>query len=691
MAPSNHETLLTNTEAVIAFASSIDSRPIAVATVASLLQGAKQNLKDGNFEVSLQKLDQLKDARLGIVWSESGDLGQGTRALVRDARNVTSDPTLLREDASEKYVMQVLNEVRAGITLLDTMEIDVVSKQEAKKQLLYVAEHAVDHIDHPELPKFDSANVIEFNTAIVNALETAGVRDAAVELNIAKEIVNFKDEHRHIVTLTSASDPQGVKHTVMEADIMLNGLTASQQKQYQRIAESTPPERLEGEEMSWYNTMSPHRQKMLQACALDIANGNKVIPTQLLGSIVGLRNAYSKVTAVQSQAQDQAQILAQSMHCGAPATKIKVENQDGIVQENIKQLQSFVPPGSRVHLNNLTSETVVNLRGENFIFDQLKKVANAVISFGASPMNKWRALGAGRDQKEFDKMLQNIGTDLQNVSNASLNTNSIGDFLQNENSKKNALREIEQLKRTNPKLASILEVAISAKELINQSSFFARSENVNLEISAKMQLISNSLSLKDGELRQIASDRTKVEQPTIVDFCKSGKDRTGLVETKNTQFAVAHHLGVDPNSELGRRNMFSQVAGGHTQEMAGVQGGTIGCHSIKTNPEFSLPDSDKSIDGIINQNSSRFNSKIKVATDKQQATIVEKFKTLYQRYIGIDETSSKPALRVKSRQEWPDALTAEVHKIRSGLAEAKTQIHVKSAISQVKVTGSVER
>ncbi|MEM6338916.1 MAG: hypothetical protein AAF673_03200, partial [Pseudomonadota bacterium] len=119
---------------------------------------------------------------------------------------------------------------------------------------------------------------------------------------------------------------------------------------------------------------------------------------------------------------------------------------------------------------------------------------------------------------------------------------------------------------------------------------------------------------------------TVKKYPNDVNFCKSGKDRTGYVQKKNTQRAVANHLGIDPKSKLGQKNFLNQVAGGHTQEMAGIQGGTTGCHSIKTNPEFALNPEDKIANKIVNQKSSHFNSKIKtVKKEKKAAAVIESF------------------------------------------------------------------
>ena len=48
---------------------------------------------------------------------------------------------------------------------------------------------------------------------------------------------------------------------------------------------------------------------MLHDVAGDIATGNKVIPTQLLGDVVGVRNAYQKVTAIKEGDQTKKNLI----------------------------------------------------------------------------------------------------------------------------------------------------------------------------------------------------------------------------------------------------------------------------------------------------------------------------------------------------------------------------------------------
>lgn len=634
---SNFEVLEENREAVLSFADTIPPRIGGdIINTEDKLKKVFTDIEAGNLTSAIAMLDQIKDNKIGITWHESHDLGNGTKALVRDARGVTNDKEALQADAGEKYAMQILNEVRAGIDLIDKSDLSVADKELAKKKLMHVASTSVSEID--DLPN----RVKQYNTRIVDVLERAGIEDVQTKLIFAKEVANFKDEHKHIVSLTTAQDVNGKSHTVAEAEIMLNGLTEVQKNQWKAISKTTkdsPNTKLPG--MEWYNNMPPYKQDLLREVAAEIATGNKVIPTQLLSDVPGIKNAYQKVTAIKSPEQESSTIISQTLHCGTPATKIKITSgieKQGIVDEQVKQLQTFVPPGESINLNILTSKTPFNARGEDFIQDQLTKTVKKQksVSISASPINRWQILGAGRDHSKFKDTLKDIGDDLSKNKE----TENIGKFLKNGNSifenliekvtfgkykstQTKAKQEVAALEY--PQLGNVLKEAMNARNLVDSSTIFTKG-NINLKIGAAMNIVENAVKLETGPLHAILDKETTRNVSNRVDFCKSGKDRTGYLQTKNTHEAVSSYLGVDPRSELGQQNMMRQVAGGHTQEMAGVQGGSVGCHSVKTNPEFGLSSDpqDQIVNGIINQKSSHFNSKVKVS-EKNVEGIVEAF------------------------------------------------------------------
>lgn len=649
MSKSNYEVLEENRANVVEFADSVES---AAAPGEGALQRKNEEVRSlvasGDLSAAIQKLDEIKDNKIGIVWHESGDLGNGTKALVRDARGVTDSKADLQNDAGEKYGMQVLNEVRAGMQLLDQAGLEPEQLEAAKQKLMHVATTAME-----DPSALNSSNIKTFNTQIVHTLDQAGIAytanidgkeqtvSAAEQLNFAKETSNLHDEHKHIVTLTKAEDKSGQIHTVMEAEIMLNGLTETQQKQYEDIAASEPGQ---PSGVEWFDNMPKHKQNLMRDAAPGIASGTKIIPTQLLGDAVGVRNAYQKVTAIKGPEQERSEVLSQTLHCVAPATKIKVVDKaarQAIVDENIKQLQSFAPPGEKLNLNILNSKTPNNFRNENFIFDQVKKGGKTVgAAVSASPINRWRLLGGGRDTSQFKDNLSKVGADLESkpglenvAKHLKKGTSRFAKFAERitfgayKSTETKAKQELEALEKTNPDLARDLGVAVEARNLADTSTLLANSQNVNLELTSKMNIVRNSV--KNGALTSQLKAETVKQYPNDVNFCKSGKDRTGYVQMKNSQRSVANHLGIDPQSKLGQRNFSNQVAGGHTQEMAGIQGGTTGCHSIKTNPEFGLNKEDKIANKIVNQKSSHFNSKIKGVKKKEKAAVVTTFEESY--------------------------------------------------------------
>jgi len=669
---SNFEVLEENRKAALSFADNLPTKNDV--DVRDKLKRAEEIVKMGGLTAAIRILDQIKDNKIGIVWHKSPDLGNGTKALVRDARGVTTNKQLLKVDAGEKYAMQVLNEVRAGIDLIEKANIADAAKELAKKKLMHVASNSIENIDN--LPN----NIKQYNTRIVDVLEQTGIEEVSKKLIFAKEVANFKDEHNHIITLTTAKDSNGKSHTVTEADIMLNGLTEDQKKQWEAIAKTkkdTPKTKLSG--MEWYNNMPPYKQDLLREVAADVATGNKIIPTQLLSDVPGIKNAYQKVTAVKGSDQTKSTIISQTLHCGTPATKIKITTKpekQGIVDEQVKQLQTFVPPGEAVNLNILTSKTPFNVRGEDFIQDQLTKTAKNVenVKTSASPVNRWQIFGGGRDHSEFSDTLKNIGNDLAKKQD----TKNVGKFLKNGSSmlenfaeklsfgryKSTETRAKEEIAKLDyPQLGNVLKEAMNARNLVDSSTNFTRG-NVNLKVGAAMNIVESAVKLETGPLHAILDKETTNKVSNRVDFCKSGKDRTGYLQTKNTHEAVSNYLGVNPRSELGQQNMISQVSGGHTQEMAGIQGGSVGCHSVKTNPEFGLSSDpqDKVIRGVINQKSSHFNSKVKVSEENVGA-ILESF----ERGFKAQEASRLVPTRSETIKVVP-SLTPQVKKqIKQGV------------------------
>ena len=92
MAKTNYELLEENKKAVLAFADGVADPGVTTASdVMTLSQGIKDKTSEvqslvanGDLNAAIKKLDEIKDNKIGVVWHESADLGNGTSALVRE-------------------------------------------------------------------------------------------------------------------------------------------------------------------------------------------------------------------------------------------------------------------------------------------------------------------------------------------------------------------------------------------------------------------------------------------------------------------------------------------------------------------------------------------------------------------------------------------------------------------------------
>lgn len=631
---SNYEVLEANRLATLEFADSIAATALVQPAVERGVS-LEELVKGGEWSKAIIMLDEMKDNKLGIVWHESEDLGQGTRAIVRDARKVKTDPAKLKQEAGEKYAMQILNEVRGSLDLVDKSDAEPEQKQAARARLEFIAQNAVADID-----SLNSKTVKTFNTQIVHSLETAGIEGAAKKLVFAKEIGNLRDEHRHIVTLTKAKDKDGAIHTVTEADIMLGGLTDEQKKQYDTVSKSTKGASCG---IEWFDRMDPYKKDLVRDIAVDIASGKKVIPTQFLSDLPGIKNAYQKVTAIRGQREQESKVIEEGLHCGTPGSRIRVvgnKERQEITKQNVEQLQSFAASEAKVNLNILYGRTVVPIPGmsENDIYDQVHdgdfganvfKTASSINRSRHVPGGVRNRAGGGRDTKTYETVLHNIAQGLiKSDTPKGILSKEAAEYFKKGGKVAKAKLEAEIKEQENPKLVSMLNTMVRCRELADSSTLTTDSKNINLEMTSKINVIISSARLENGALKQLLAPEVITKIPVSVDFCKSGKDRTGMVKTKTTQDAVNTYLDIDPKSDVAKENLLAQVAGGHTQEMAGVQGGTVGCHAIKLSAATTLTKEDEPIiGGIINQASAGFNSKIKVKKGKEAKAITTAFET----------------------------------------------------------------
>lgn len=653
----NYQILEENQKAALDFAFKLNGEAKPIDTGTNPVSIA---LSNGEFSLAIRTLAEIKDNRLGITWHESDDLGNGTKALVYDARNVTTDRKKLEEDAYEKYGMQILNEVRASMLLIEQSGLDDNQKKITNEKLMFFAQEA---IKQENLEQLNNKSKRSYNTQLLHILEESGLaydsglaRDAKPkemtkflksELNFAKQLSGLYDEHKHIITLRTVKDDANKEYVSAEADIMLNGLTEKQKEQYESIAG------WEGKDIGieWFDKMPKYKKNLLRDVAGDIATGNKVLPTQFLSETAGLRNAYKKVSAIKENKQEKGaknyEIIVENYHSGTPASRAGVASEkerQEIVEENIKQMQSFVPEGKKINVNIFNSRSFRDTLQENDIFKQVKQATQKMgAAFSASPINNGRIFFAGRDTRVFKNNLRLIGDKLPNSLEGS-GIDNIKSYLQEgmpmwqkivekipfieykslETKAKEELGALRLIEGDKAQLLNAIETAMETQSLLSVSKIFSLTQNVNMQVSANMDIIQTSV--EKGALKTQLGEGVAKDYPINFSSCKSGKDRTHVVASKATRLATAQHCNMTLNKDNEKDNFLSQVGAGHAQKMAGIQGGTVGCDSIKTNKiSFQVLKEDSIADGIINQKSSGHNNVMKLETGDKKESLIKDF------------------------------------------------------------------
>ncbi|MCP5369293.1 MAG: hypothetical protein H6909_01185 [Rickettsiaceae bacterium] len=625
----NYHTLHDNKYKLLAYV-----KKIIAGTVAPLPTKTSQQiiqlLKHQQYGELIQALNQDKDNSLGIIWYIKDDLGNGTGALVRDARNQTHDKVKLERDAPQKYMMQLVNKSRGAIDLINLTNTSLIEKEVNIKKIHSVLEEALQYIDNLGI-----LNIIEYNTQILEILIDLKIKDAPEILQFAREISNFKDTHYHITTLSRVSKA-GEYYDVVEAEIMLNGYTSEQREQYNKIA-SYNPSKNNYVGVEWFDLTKSKLKKQLMHQHLNfIREGKKVIPTQLIYSLTSIRNAYMKVTAIKDLGI--IKIIAENIHCGTPSnvmTFLSEKAQIAVTVNNIRQLSTYISPNSDLNLSSLNSRTPYDIRGENFTVDQVRAVKNMNIlpfTLSVTPVNKWRLIGGGRNQKSFQNILNMVCQIIKSHGKYKVKVSNIIEYLQNNNYpilskfieiislgyfksiKTKALDEIKVLENSviieEQALSKILKTSISAKTILENR--FPTYENTDLILVNKIYMLENSIKLPEGYLNNLLTENSKLRPIINVTFCKSGKDRTGYVMFVNTVSSVNEYLDIEQDSTDAKNNRQIIAHSGHVQEMAGIQGGTIGCHSLKMMSEFHLDQLDQELRPILAQSSSQLNNKINI-------------------------------------------------------------------------------
>jgi hypothetical protein len=534
----------------------------------------------GDFTQALQNLEKLLNAKTNIVMHEINKDGK-TPVIIRDARRAFNP----RVRETESFEMQYLNAIRAAMDIAD-----IESKPYLKEQLQLKASKFIQefHKDNRGKSQKDiSKEVTKEIDVISKFLGDEGIANAHKKLDVAKDFQNFKDKHANIVTI-SEIEYEGKTDIVIEAEVALRGLTQGQQKEYQSLKDNA-------NKPKWYTKMPEWEQKLVQKYTPTIQAGHHVIPTQLR-QIVGMKNAFEKITAIVEPIDQKLKILHTSKHAGtlASLSRDKGSRQD-ITEQNAMQAQEWIGSSRKLHINTLNSGPIG--AGDDPEIVERSKIAMKAIGakMTNTAFNALRLFGMANDLSGVQHLLKEIADNFKgkefDIIKTHIEPRGMFSKLFGLNKPQgNASAEINKL-RTSGKIddetTKILQDSIDLRKTVEKANVWFRmsgdKENVNLSVSKKLNYLTKEITNSTSDL---LSAITKYE---ILTMCASGKDRTGLSEHDKSASVISKLLDI-PISIIDDKLLIA----GHTAGQAGSVysgGATIGCYGTKGETAGGIPKS----------------------------------------------------------------------------------------------------
>lgn len=626
-------------------------------------------VQNGDIRNALLSLDALRDLKTGID-QELIPAGDGSIAiLVRDARNC-SIPAVRNTEAFE---MQYLNAIGAAKDIAATSPNKGNIEQALKDLAINTIKSAPalgDKLRHDQ-KKLAREYKKKIQDIAKMMEQDYGVSDAHKKLNVAKDFQNFKDIHANIVTISTLKDGDK-KHTIIEAEVGLKGLTTEQRAQYQNIQDFAKykirqdPKGLTKKQISqyeainnvklpkWYTKMSSWEQKLIEDNAQNILDDKHIIPAQLR-QIAGMRNAFEKITMTPSATQiGELDILHSSKHSGTLASLTKeTSERANITSANVKQLKEW--SGDALIQCNLLNSGPIGAGNDPTI---VKLTNKAIKENGGEvsklPFNAMRRFGVITN--DFTGIKHSLGLFAQENDALKKHLEARGKFARTFGLNKPEGEPEDIIKNLNisDEKKQFYRDAIDLRKSVEEADKLVRfgdSKNINLELATKSSLLNNARN----EL--IDSKQISGEKQMILTTCASGKDRTGLAEQDQTNQAIGNRfkMAID---EVDRQ----LLSNGHTAGQAGsvhAGGGTIGCFGTKDENKYGIPNLRLNLTTIIetsaNNNKIKKDSKLKTF----KARIISIFKI---KDKGIESNVSptvdnKPKMDTKTKWEKADIST----------------------------------
>lgn len=341
-------------------------------------------VKDGKFSEALQNLEILREQKIGITLTKIEGLDGNTSILIRDGRNNTNEARIL---GTEGYEMQYLNVIRAAMDIADIENKPGLKEPLKQKAINFISNFHEKNKEQPQ--EKISINVKNDINDVMIFLKENGIKTPHQKINIAKDFQNFNDEHFNIVTFSNVKDDTGKNYIAIEAEVALKGMTKEQDIEYTKRTHK-----------KWFTKMPVWEQELVNKYVEKITGGQHVISTQLR-QIVGMKNAFEKITGIAEENGKNFEILHNSKHAG---TLVSVSRNDNSKQEitdlNAKQAQEWMGADRILHANTLNSgnKLVEKLNKDAEIVVRTKKSMEHLKGFYTNTaFNKFRKIASFSD------------------------------------------------------------------------------------------------------------------------------------------------------------------------------------------------------------------------------------------------------------------------------------------------------
>ncbi|MFY9589158.1 hypothetical protein [Rickettsia endosymbiont of Halotydeus destructor] len=604
-ADKNKEVLLVQTQEYL-------KNPDNVKPLETNREKIKEAIEKGNFSEALQGLEILREEKTGITLTKIEGKDGSTPILIRDGRNNPNESRVL---GTEAFEMQYLNAIRGAIDIAEGENKPELVSQLNKEAVKFI--NSFNALNMKESQASISKNMQDEIDGVAKLLSENGIKDAHKKLNVAKDFQNFNDEHCNIVTLSKVTDKQGKNHTVIEAEVALKGLTEEQKQEYQNRADK-----------KWFTKMPVWERKLVNKYAETINAGNHVIPTQLR-QIVGMKNAFEKITAIADEDGKNFEPLLTSKHAGTLASlSYDEDSRQEIANQNARQAKEFIG-NKRLHANTLNSGPVGWGDDPEIVKQTQQAMAQTESKITNTAFNSFRLSSYANDFSGVKSTLSTIASTLEGQEFDDIKTHlkpqgTLSKILGLNKPKGNAKELVTKLwnsQKIDEKTAKILLEAVNLKNDVEKADvpvrIFGDKENINLKISTALNALTEKITnIKDGPL-------SKIPKEEILTMCASGKDRTALKTHNQTAQAITKRLNI-PIDEVDKHVLNN----GHAAEQAGsiyAGGATIGCYGTKGENKAGIPKSRKELLTLIKEITAKTNKiRDKKGVDKKHDKEYEK-------------------------------------------------------------------